>query len=45
MKVRCINNCNWFGTIGKIYEIFDIKEKYLKKQDVHKFLIEEELNE
>lgn len=31
MKVRCINNCNWFGTIGNIYEVFDIKEKVLKE--------------
>lgn len=33
MKVKCINNCNWFGTIGKIYEVFDIKEKVLKGDD------------
>ena len=26
----CINNNYWFGTIGKSYEILDIKEKIIK---------------
>lgn len=26
----CINNYYWFGTLGKSYEILDIKKKILK---------------
>lgn len=31
MQAICTNNYHWFGTIGKEYEILNIKEKTIKE--------------